>query len=107
MLAKRFRLPIENWSKEKNKKNITNKGKFFIAKVKNNGLNFSRFGVIVSAKVDKSAVKRNKLKRIIFNFVRLNKFFEIAGKDFLLVALMGASSQKKEQIEKDLYELLV
>ena len=101
MLAKKFRLPIQNWARGENKKFVSQKGKFFIAKIKANDLNFSRLGLIISAKVSKSAVKRNWLKRTIFNFVRLNKFFGVRGKDILLILLPAVSHLEKMQIEKE------
>ncbi len=102
MLAKKFRLPIQNWAKGENKKILVQKGKFFIAKIKTNNLNLSRLGLIVSREVSKSAVKRNQLKRIIFDFVRLNKFFGVYGKDVLLILLSAVSRLDKTQIEKEL-----
>lgn len=102
MLAKKFRLPIQNWAKGKNKKFVSQKGNFFIAKIKDNDLNFSRLGLVISTRINKSAVKRNLLKRTIFNFVRLNKFFGVYGKDILLIILPTASHLEKTQIEKEL-----
>lgn len=42
---------------------------FFIAKVKQNTLLFNRFGVIVSNEIDKRAVIRNRIKRLIHSIV--------------------------------------
>lgn len=49
---------------------------FITIKVLQNIRGFSRFTVIVSTKVAKKAVKRNRLKRILREFIRLrlNKF---------------------------------
>ena len=38
---------------------------YFRVAVANNGLSYSRFGFVVSKKIDKSAVVRNRLKRVL------------------------------------------
>jgi len=105
MLAKKFRLPIQNWLKER-KRIIIRKSDFFIIKRSDNNLAFSRFGVVISKKVSKSAVKRNKIKRIIFNFIRLEKLNKISGKDILIIISPKTAELKKEEIEKKLKILL-
>ena len=105
MLAKKFRLPIQNWLKER-KRIIIRKSDFFIIKRSDNNLAFSRFGVVISKKVSKSAVKRNKKKRIIFNFIRLEKLNKISGKDILIIISPKTAELKKEEIEKKLKILL-
>ncbi len=106
MLAKKFRLQIQNWLKDRGKKIITRKSDFFIAKTVANGLNFSRIGVVISRKVSKFAVRRNKIKRIIFDFIRLSKYYEICGQDVLITVLPLAGRLKKKEIEKELREIL-
>jgi len=102
LLAKKFRLPIQQYRLvRKNKYTATKKGNFFIAKITPNDLNFSRFGIVISAKTIKNAVKRNRLKRIFFNFIRLNKFERILGHDILLIILSGVSEPTKSQIENE------
>lgn len=106
MLAKQFRLQIQKWLKEK-KRTVVRRSDFFIVKLQDNSLSFSRFGAVISAKVDKSAVKRNKIKRMIFNFIRLKKFHELVGKDILIIALPPTSKLTKPEIEKELETILV
>ncbi len=105
MLAKQFRLQIQKWLKER-KKTIIRRSHFFIIKLRDNDLLFSRFGVVISAKVNKSAVKRNKTKRTIFNFIRLKKFYELPGKDILIIVSLPASKLMKSKIEKELEKIL-
>lgn len=106
MFAKKFRLPIQNWLK-KRKKIITRKSDFFIIRASDNNLAFSRFGVVISKKVSKSAVRRNKIKRAIFDFVRLAKLHEAANKDVLIIVSPKTAELKKEEIEKELTKLLI
>lgn len=106
MLAKKFRLPIGKWNKERSRKTIVKKGVFFIVKSAPNNLEFSRFGVITGSKTVKTAVRRNRLKRLIFNFIRLNEYFRPAGKDALIIVQPAANKAKKPEMEKELETLL-
>jgi len=106
MLGKKFRLPIQLWMKNKNKKIITKKGNFFIIKTRSNDLNFSRFGIIISLKTAKRATQRNRLKRTIFDFIRLNNFHLRPGKDFLIIVSPVANKLVKTEIEKELNSLI-
>ena len=108
MLAKKFRLPIQDWFKER-KKAITRKSSFFIVKIADSDLAYGRFGVVVSSKVSKSAVNRNKIKRTIFDFIRLGKLREISGKigkDVLIIVLPKTAKLEKKEIEKELGEII-
>ncbi|MGB9743517.1 MAG: ribonuclease P protein component [Minisyncoccales bacterium] len=102
MLARHYRL-----QKRKDIILVFKKGKTFkyqqlILKTRNNQLNNHRFTVIVSKKISKKAVVRNKIKRQLMELTRLklnslknkpNQF-----KDNLLIALPGI--EKKEFAEK-------
>ncbi|KKQ23408.1 ribonuclease P protein component [Candidatus Wolfebacteria bacterium RIFCSPLOWO2_01_FULL_38_11] len=105
MLAKKFRLPIQQWFKEK-RKFITRKSDFFIVRVSSNNLPYSRFGAIISLKVSKSAVLRNKIKRAIFNFIYSKKLHEVPGKDILISVLPKASELTKQELEEKLKSLI-
>ncbi len=106
MLAKKYRLQIQNWLRDKNKRIISHRSDFFIVKSSSNSLDYSRFGTVISAKVSKSAVKRNRIKRIIYDFIRLNKLYETGGRDVVITILPPAAKLKKEEIEKEICFLL-
>jgi ribonuclease P protein component len=66
----------------------------FVLKEKKNGLDLNRFGIIVSKKIDKRAVGRNKVKRF-FRETLLNLEQKMnAGHDILLII-------KKRTIDKE------
>ncbi len=107
MLAKKFRLPIGKWNKERNKRTAVRRGVFFTVKSAPNDLEFSRFGVIVGSKIIKTAVRRNQLKRTVFNFIRANKLNEVYGKDALIIVQPAAAKAKKPEMEKELKNSLI
>ncbi len=105
MLAKKFRLPIHKWQQEK-KTTIARRSSFFIVKFRTNNLEFSRFGIIISAKVSKKAVARNKIKRTIFNFIRLKKLHLNSSRDILIIVLPLANQLTKKEIQEQLKQQL-
>lgn len=70
------------------------------------GLNPARFTVVVSTKVYKSAVKRNRVKRIIREWLRLNLGGLKAGDYMIMVKTKSAHIPEKELLA-DLAGLLI
>lgn len=69
----------------------------FIFKSKKNGLMRNRFGIVVSKKVDKRAVSRNKIKRMFRGaLLDLNKNM-LPGHDILFIARPGILNKTKEE----------
>lgn len=81
MLKKEFRLPKIKFKAEKTF-NLPDA----IIKVSENGLSVSRFGFVVSKKVDNRAVVRNKTKRILRSFIQENLENIKTGFDFLIIS---------------------
>ncbi len=69
----------------------------FILKEKKNELALNRFGIIVSKKIDKRAVTRNKIKRFFRQtLVDLNKNMT-SGHDILFIVKTGILSKTEEE----------
>lgn len=69
----------------------------FILKEKENELTVNRFGIVVSKKVDKRAVGRNKIKRF-FRTSLMNLYGEMnPGHDILLIIKKEILSKTKEE----------
>jgi len=69
----------------------------FNLKVKKNEMGINRFGIVVSKKVDKRAVIRNKLKRIFREaLIELSKTMP-SGHDILLITKKEALGKTKEE----------
>ncbi len=71
----------------------------FVIKTKDNNFSFPRFGIVVSKKIEKNAVGRNRLKRQIKNSIKKILPNIKKGKDVLIIA-------KKEIREKMPSEIL-
>lgn len=101
---------INRLKKKKDFERVFQKGKKFITdalflkKLKNN-LSYSRFGLIVTTKVSKKAVLRNKLKRRLRNLVykKLEKIRK--GIDVVLIALPGLENKTFKELEEILDQL--
>lgn len=71
----------------------------FILKEKDSGLKVNRFGIVVSKKIDKRAVIRNKIKRIFRDTLfRLNRSM-MPGHDILFIVKTEILNKSKEEIQ--------
>jgi len=107
MLAKKFKLPIQEGLKKNQKVFNFLKGKYFNLKSSKNNLDYSRFSVVISSKIIKKAFLRNKLKRIVFETIKDKKLYLIPGEDILTITLPGITKSfstkpfsKKEFVEE-------
>jgi ribonuclease P protein component len=73
---------------------------------KENGLGISRLGITVSKKIGK-AVKRNRIKRLIREFFRLNKKIFPKGFDVVFIANKGANNLMYWRIQEELSGLII
>jgi len=97
MLSKKYIL-----RKDKDFKAVFKKGKsyayrFIRIKVLKNDLEFSRFGIIIGLKVSKKAVERNKARRRLSEFIRLER--DRIKKGFDVVILTDSEIVKKDYQE--------
>jgi ribonuclease P protein component len=79
-----------------NKASFTNVPQFILKEIKNN-LEVNRFGVVVSKKIDKRAVIRNKVKRSFRNALyNLNEKI-VSGHDILIIVKKGVLGKTEEE----------
>jgi ribonuclease P protein component len=102
VLAKKHRL-----TKEKDFENVFKRGRafsgtFIVVKIKKNESFVSRFGVIVSLKVSKKAVVRNKLRRWLGEIIRINSGSLKAGFDVVVVAKPEIIKAPYQEVKRDL-----
>ncbi|MBW6440940.1 ribonuclease P protein component [Patescibacteria group bacterium] len=106
MLKKDFRI-----RKQKDFENIFNHGaysseRFLTIKFIKNKELFSRFGFIVSKKISKKAVQRNRIKRILREEIRLSELQIKKGYDVVFIAKSGIELKTHPEI-KDIVDKLL
>ena len=102
MLAKKFRLNIAEFIKKR--PTFVKKGPFFAVKTIPNELSYSRFGIVISKKIDKRAVGRNKLRRFFNENIRERKLPATPGYDVLIVIYPEIKQFSQEDVKKYLQE---
>ena len=73
------------------------KNNLFILKVKENNLGLNRFGFVISSKVSKKAVIRNKIRRRLAEIIKSEIENIPLGTDLVFIALRGI--EKKEFVD--------
>jgi ribonuclease P protein component len=71
-----------------------------------NDLNLNRFAVVVSTKVNKKAVQRNRIKRQIKNILKNQKYSKKINYDIIILTFPPIKSKTFIEIEKDIIYLL-
>ena len=99
MLKKENRLTKKNDFERVYKKGRGLKADSLFLKILENDKNFVRIGIVVSKKVSKKAVQRNKIKRRIREVLRKIDFKP--GFDIILVAYPNIKDKKFDQIEEE------
>lgn len=100
MLKKIYRLKGEDLKVFFMQKNKILKNKKFLIIFKENNLDFPRFSIKFNTKIFKKAVKRNKLKRRIYEIIRKN-WGKIVDKKFDIVIF-----PLKEELTNEKFDLL-
>ena len=102
MLSKENRLKKKKDFEKLFKDGASFQEKFLALKINKNNLNNNRFGFIVSKKVSKKAVVRNKIKRQFREIVRkgINNYQK--GFDVAVIALPGVELKTFEEVSQAL-----
>ena len=75
-------------------------------KVKSNKLELNRFAIVVSAKVSKKAVVRNKIKRRLREVLRVeSKYFKV-GYDLVIITLPSTARLRQVEIKNEIIKIL-
>ncbi|MDP3792770.1 MAG: ribonuclease P protein component [bacterium] len=96
--------------KKRDFENVFKKGKavngsFLFIKYKKNKLGVSRFGFVVSAKVARGAVERNRIKRTLSETVR-GVIDSLEGYDIIVLATSKITTAHREDVGKDFLGVL-
>lgn len=99
MLKKKNRL-----SKLENKKGDFFKTEFYNLKISNSDSKETRFAFVISKKISKSAVLRNRTKRILAEIIRKNLEKFLPSKNIIITVKKILDLKQKEQVEKTILE---
>ncbi|MDP2696229.1 MAG: ribonuclease P protein component [bacterium] len=94
MLAKKFRLPIQEFYRKSSQNTRT---KYFTLKIFKPEKSYARLGIVVSKKVASKASGRNSLRRLIFNFARDN-YQRLVVNDYLIILLPVSAKVSKDDL---------
>lgn len=106
MLKKELRI-----RKRKEFENVFEKGfysadRFLTLKAVENKMPFSRFGFVVSKKISKKAVERNRAKRLMREAIRLTEEKIKPGFDIIFISRIGIINKSLEEIKESVEKLL-
>ena len=105
-------MALESLKKKKDFAKVFRKGKaakesFLFLKASPNNLTMARFGIIVSQKVSKKAVLRNKIRRRIREVLRMRQPEIKGGVDVVISALPGAQGKNFKEIDETIKNLFI
>lgn len=102
MLAKKFKLTgTKDFARVQNTGKVFQSINFGIAYVERNDTDPSKFGFIVSTKISKEAVNRNRCKRAMSEAVRINSVNLKPGFDVVFLAKISISRISTADIMKE------
>lgn len=99
MLAKINRLVRDKDFDNTFRKGVSSYDKITGVKAVKNDMDKSRFGIMVSAKISKKAVERNKIKRQIREVIRLKLEKIKKGYDLVILSLPEIKGREYKEIE--------
>ena len=101
-LAQQFGIPNRKRIEEvKNKGSLLQSSNFGVAILKNEGAKFPRFAFVISAKISKIAVHRNRLTRALHEGVRRNLGNIPKEFDFVILAKKSIVAKNTEDLVKE------
>ncbi len=106
-LAKKFRLPGQNFKLLRNKSNRISAKLLTLVYNKQSGLNYFRLAVVSGKQVDKKAVNRNSVKRKIHNFFsREIENQKLRGFNLLVICKKEIVGKSQEEIDEELVNMI-
>ncbi len=106
MLARQSRLVKEKDFKKIFKRGKSSYAKIFCLKVLANEFEINRYGIVISTKVSKKAVERNKLKRQIRAVIKEFDKKLMSGFDLAIIVSPAALNQDYKFIKSELEKIL-
>jgi len=102
MLAKKFRLTgVKNFARIQKEGEVYQSANFGIARIKRGDNESSRFGFVVSSKIAKDAVDRNRFRRAMSEAVRIASIDLVNGFDVVFLAKTSIVRVPTSEIMKE------
>lgn len=89
------------------KKGTTFKNNLFVLKVVKKNFGKSRFGFIVSSKISKKAIVRNKVRRRLEEIIKAEVANIMGSVDIILISLSGIEKKEFSETREALHNLLI
>lgn len=106
-IASKFRLKGTRVIEEiKEKGRILQSDNFGFVYLKSSEKDFSRFAFVISTKISKLAVQRNRIDRAMSEAVRINMIIIPKGYDFVFLAKKSIATKTTEEIMKEVERFL-
>jgi len=105
MLAKKFRVSSKRIEEVKKKGKLIQGDFFGVVFMKNNKEN-SRFSFVISKKISKKAVERNRIKRVLIKAIKTNLEKVPPGFDFVFLVKRKILNKEEKDIVSDLSSFL-
>ena len=102
MLAKKYKLPLQSFAGKSGNKSL--RTPYFAIKVFSAIKAYSRFGAVISAKVSKKAVDRNRIRRSIFQWLQIHQS-QLPVADYVIIVFPEAARLPEEAISIQLRKL--
>lgn len=106
MLKKQNRLKDKNNFDKVFKKGRSVFGELLGIKYFKNDLGFNRFGIIVSSKISKKAVERNRIKKQIKSILRSEEKSLNKGWDYVVITLPLIKNKNFKEIQSEIIKIL-
>ncbi|MFC1625573.1 ribonuclease P protein component [Patescibacteria group bacterium] len=106
MLARKHRLTGKSDFNKVQQKGKLHQFEDFGLVVLDKGKGVSRFGFVVSTKISKEAVGRNRIKRALSEAVRINNYYVKEGLDVVFLAKSNIVRKTTDVIMKDVRDAL-
>ncbi|MBP6855728.1 MAG: ribonuclease P protein component [Candidatus Pacebacteria bacterium] len=109
MLKKKHRLTtlfFKRAAESEKKQLISKRSSLFLIKQYKTQTTKGGCAVVVSTKVAKNATERNRIKRVVYETLRLEKVCEQKECAYVILALPGVAHKTKEELKKDVVKLL-
>jgi ribonuclease P protein component len=91
----------KNFERVKEKGKLYQSDSFAVAVYEREDNEVSRFGFVISAKISKIAVHRNRIRRALSETVRMNISFFPKGRDVVFLAKKNITRKTTEQIMRE------